>query len=571
MKITPLSYINNVMNEFEIKFSEMLRENRIKPVTVLDKETYIAFLSIGNEKIRAIVTKEINEEPIKLFNALKQKAVNLVKNKNLIPQWTKLDIVTETSEIPFKDLEALIAKTRKNYFRYGISFDPKWNMAFLEQEINGNAMIRNLPKQPLKLNEKNINNYIQYQNKTAFPLMLQRYTNKHVSIFKTISMFKDQSEDQIVELYFGERTNGIRKINDIKQESEQLIYKATNFLRNQVQEDGKFVYGYFSAFGKKINTYNILRHSSTLYSMCEGYELVKDEKILTAVEKGIDYFIREAMVYKDETTAFAIDHANEKEIKLGSNATAILAMTKYMEVTGTSTYEKEAQALANGIIHMKLPDEGFIHVLSYPTYKIKALNRIIYYEGEAIFALLRLYAFDKNEHWLDEVKKTFDYFIENDYWKHHDHWLSYAANEITMYLPEEKYFIFGLKNCNQRLNFIYHRETTFPTFLELTMAAYKMLAKIKELGKNHLLEYIDEEFLIETIDRRAEYQRVGFFYPELAMYMKNPSLIVNGFFIRHHSFRVRIDDVEHYLSGYCQYYHDRIPHMDRETRTLLNV
>src|SRR5699024_10297124 len=146
-------------------------------------------------------------------------------------------------------------------------------------------------------------------------------------------------------------------------------------------------------------------------------------------------------------------------------------------------------------------------------------------------------------------------------WKYHDHWLSYAANELTTYETEDKYFIFGLKNCNNRLNFIYHRETTYPTFLELTMAAYKMISKIKELQKENLLEYIDEKFLGETINRRVEYQRFGFCSPELAMYMNKPQLSLNGFFIRHHSFHVRIDDVEHYLSGDCQYLHFFAPNI----------
>lgn len=557
---TNLSYINITMDEMKKRLDEKVQKNDIHHVNINRTEQYILFLSIGNPKIRAKVIQVMHENYQRAFDSLRQKLVKMVRKNHINPEWIKLDIVVSLEETPFEQLEKNISNTRKNYFRNGIAFDENFKIAFLEQEINGNALIRNKRGELPRLNDKNINHYLNYKTETNIPFMVQRYRNKQVYVFNTVSIFKDRKEKYIVKLYNGNRTNGIRKVNDIKEETKKLIEKSTYFLMNQVTESGKFEYGYFSAFAKSINTYNILRHSSSLYSMCEGFEIVKDKKVIKSVEKGINYLINEAIVYKDsvERVAYVVDYANEKEIKLGSNATAILAITKYTEVTGDNKYLGVAKDLARGIIQMKLPDEGFIHVLSYPTYSIKDLNRIIYYEGEAIFALLRLYAIDKDHFWLDEVIKTFDYFIENEYWKYHDHWLSYAANELTDYIPEEKYFIFGLKNCNDRLNFIYHRETTYPTFLELTMAAYKMVQKIKGSKKKHLLTYINEEFLIKTIDHRAEYQRVGFFYPEIAMFKKLPGLILNGFFIRHHSFRVRIDDVEHYLSGYCQYYHHRL-------------
>src|SRR5699024_1922086 len=330
---------------------------------------------------------------------VREKALQLVRKNHLKPQWIKLDLVTEIEAISFQQLEKQIARTRRNYFRSGIAFDDEFRLAFLEQEINGNAMIRSVNKGPLQLNEKNINHYLKNNSSQTLPFMKKRYANKQVYIFKTEAIFSDRLQNNIVELYNGDLTNGIRKNVEPDKEFHALIKGATYFLTEQVKESGQFEYGYFSAFAKRIGTYNILRHSSSLYSMAEGYEILRDDRIITVVEKGIEYLIRQAIVYKndmEEETAFVVDHANKKEIKLGSNATAILAMTKYMEMTKTDKYLKVAQALARGIIQMKTLSGGFMHVLNYPTFEIKDLYRIIYYEGEAVFALLRLYAIDKN-------------------------------------------------------------------------------------------------------------------------------------------------------------------------------
>lgn len=550
---TNLSYINQAIEKLSENMTELMIKDAIELPKLNNEPVCVLFLSIGNPKIRARVHKIVDTHLNKALDKVRRKAVQLVQKNHLDPEWIKIDLVTNIQNLTFEALEHQLAKTRRNYFRSGIAFDNEFRLAFLEQEINGNAMVRSVNKSALQLNEKNINHYLKTNSSQTLPFMKKLFANKEVFTFQTKAVFIDRNDTNVLALKTGELTNGIRKTVDVKKEVKSLIEGSTYFLTDQVKEDGQFEYGYFSAFAKRINTYNILRHSSSLYAMAEGYELIQDEKIIKKVKDGIDYAIREALVYQDEDTAFMVDHANKKEIKLGSNATAILAMAKYMEVTQSDIYLKEAQSLARGIIKMKTISGGFVHVLSYPSFEIEALNRIIYYEGEAVFALLRLYALDNQSEWLEESQKSLDYFIKNDYWKHHDHWLSYAANEITDYLPKDEYFTFGLQNCAGRLDFIYNRDTTYPTFLELTMAAYKLVDKIKQLGKDHLLDEINEAYLTETIDHRAEYQRVGYFYPEVAMYMKDPSLILHGFFIRHHSLRVRIDDVEHYLSGYCQY------------------
>src|SRR5690625_2550901 len=258
---------------------------------------YILFISIGNPNIRARVHHVDDTNFLKAVQHLRQKAVQLVRKHHLDPQWIKLELVTNIQALSFQDLEQRIAKTRKNYFRSGIAFDDEFRLAFLEQEINGNAMIRSVNKGPLQLNEKNINHYLKHHSSVISPFMKQRYINKQVYTFQTEALFMNRNEEEILELYNGVLTNGIRKIKDSKMDIKSLIEGATYFLTNQVKADGQFEYGYFSAFAKRIGTYNILRHSSSLYAMAEGYELIKDETIIETVRSeerrvGKDYMTR---------------------------------------------------------------------------------------------------------------------------------------------------------------------------------------------------------------------------------------------------------------------------------------
>lgn len=187
-----LSYMNDAIDSFYTYWDDKIARQAISLPQIDGHSVVVLFMSIGNPDIRARVEHVKADSLRKAMSQLRDKAIQLVQKNFVNPEWVKFDLVTEIQEVLFPALEKQIKATRKNYFRSGISFDTEFRLAFLEQEINGNAMIRSVNKSPLQLNETNINRYLNSKSSHVLPFMKKRFENKYVYTFQSEAAFLER-------------------------------------------------------------------------------------------------------------------------------------------------------------------------------------------------------------------------------------------------------------------------------------------------------------------------------------------------------------------------------------------
>lgn len=501
------------------------------------------------------------------FYPLVEQAIQQLQPKFAHPlKWAKLEWVESCESKTLEVLKLELKQYKRNYFRSGIAFqyENEW-LLLPETELNANACLYG--GADIALAQWNENNFKVYlKQRFGSDLSESLNNSQEIFTFRTTGLFFDLENQEIHILSTLPRTHGRRALPRLSSDNlVNLIEKITAYLGNQVQENGKYEYGYFPCFGRTIDTYNTLRHASSTYALLEGYEFCREQNasgnelnnLISQAELALDYLEHQIIRHYSADVAYAVEINNE--IKLGANAVAILALSKYVMIFPESPrvagYLALCEKLANGIVKMQQPNGSFVHVLDGKTLKVLAENRVIYYDGEAAFGLMRLYGITKDSRWIECVRRAFDYFVQAGHNGAHDHWLSYCSNELAIYQPDRKYFEFAVNNVKGYVNFIRNRITTFPTLLELSMAFHKMLLKLDEFPQYaDVLDGFDVAEFYQALHTRANYLMNGVFFPEVAMNFRYPNTVLYGCFIRHHSFRVRIDDVEHYLSGLIAYH-----------------
>jgi len=195
--------------------------------------------------------------------------------------------------------------------------------------------------------------------------------------------------------------------------------------------------------------YNILRHAGTTYSLLELHEATGDERFLSGAEQGLAYLRNqigrcpgEWGTVVDEITPMCV--VERGDIKLGGNGLALLALARHAELTGSLDDVALMRGLAQWIVDVQVSvgsERGRFAVHKMNTEGEASDFESLFYPGEAMYGLMRLYHLTDDARYLDSVRAGVGYLMrvrheQSVFELPHDHWLLYAMRELDAVEPD---------------------------------------------------------------------------------------------------------------------------------------
>ena len=466
-------------------------------------------------------------------------------------RWVRLDLVdTVLTQAAEPEPAPASVWSRR---RTGLATDRSVGLALLPDELLANTLLDGAGR----VRRSAVSLYARYHPHRARPSRDgRRWDDGAVHRFTTIGLSHDKQGT--VPLVRGRRRLAPLERKDL----EAAAGLGARYLAAAVDDGGRFVYSYRPDSNTVPRTYNVLRHAGSVYAMLEAYELTRHEPTLAAARRALTY-LRSTVEPLTVGRRRLHGVVERRYVKLGGNALAVLALSKYVAVTADRTDLPLARQLAEFIVAVQLPDGRFRvhkahHRTGAPTDFVSE-----YYPGEAVFALMRLYAVDPNPdpRWLDAAAKAAGHLIDvrdadaTIETQIHDHWLLYGLNELHRAQPDPAYLahtrrILAAMRLTQHVGdpdddwyggyYVPPGATATSTRTEGLAAACRLL---RDFGT--AAEAADA---LETATLGATFTLKRQLGPEAAMFFRRPQRALGGVPHSLANAEIRIDYVQHAIS-----------------------
>ena len=330
-----------------------------------------------------------------------------------------------------------------------------------------------------------------------------------------------------------------------------------DYLLRMQRPDGSFHYYYNAAEDRfEQRTYNMVRHAGTALSLLELYSSTRDIRYLDAGRRAARFLETRFHPVPGRDAMYVLDY--DRKAKLGANGLALVALTKLLALDPKSNARATSQRLANLILMLQRKDGSF-----HTRYRLQPNDPAgiasLYYPGEAILGLARLYDVTRDKRLLVAARRGADFLIASQRAMRTlpaDAWLMQALEALYNIGHEKHYAEHALALAGAMISEQYTDEdsdgyaggfgpgpprvTPAASRAEGLVAAYRLARSSGDARASSIAA---------ALKASARFQLTQQFTSENNASARNPARAAGGFFEGSTEPFVRIDFVQHNISS----------------------
>jgi hypothetical protein len=335
-----------------------------------------------------------------------------------------------------------------------------------------------------------------------------------------------------------------------------------DYLTRHLRDDGMYDYEWAASSASPGPGYNLLRHAGTTYSLFQLYNTTGKEAHYQAAVAALDY-LRAKRQYAagDPSRCFEVEGA---DVKLGGAGLTLLALVEQAKARPEGADRPWMHCLAEHIVHQTDETGDMASYYAEPDRYRHHERRSIYYPGEALLGLVRLYEIDPEPRWQQTAARAANYLVHQRWVAlgvrltvPPDAWLLQALEVLHRQLPDSAYadYAFAIAEVMTRAQLMGERVpedvrggrgTRGLPGVVATGARNEALAAAAQLERRLRP---GETFFLERLKAGVGYALRNQYTETIAFGLQRPATSLGGFRNSARDTRIRIDGVQHNLSG----------------------
>ena len=346
----------------------------------------------------------------------------------------------------------------------------------------------------------------------------------------------------------------------------KALRAAGEYLTRSVRDDGSYCYEYLPREDRCSNAYNLLRHAGTTYSLFQIHRRLPDARFAAAAERATDWLRERARpVADDPSRVFLLEG---RMAKLGAAGLTLIALVERELAIGDGKDRQVMTKLADFIISQQREDGYFASFFDWgPNAEVPPHNSI-YYPGEALLGLIRLYQLDARPRFLSAALLGAEFLVKRR-WRWGgvevqvppDAWLTQAVAELDTIAPEpwlRDYAYEIVRGTDQTM--LRAEEGAEPDFVGGPSGGLA-LPRVTPAGSrsegltaawrmaNGRGQHDEAGWLRRASLRSARFQLNQQYRRENSYFLPRPERVIGGFRETPTDSMVRIDSVQHNATG----------------------